>query len=259
MEFGFCELSLAPVRLQPDDKSEMATQLLFGDLIVVLEKQDKWVRIRAIDDNYEGWIDQKQYLPISEEEFVATRNADAGYVKDLVEVVACKKRNQVIPVVMGSVLRGKKGHIFCMAGREYEFSGNLAAGNEAPDRSALIENALVYLNAPYFWGGKSPFGIDCSGFTQMVYRLSGIKLLRDAYQQASMGETVNLIHEAGPGDLLFFNNAEGQIVHCGIYLGNDKVIHASGKVRVDPVDHQGIYNPDKKGYTHSLRLIKKIL
>lgn len=259
MEFGFCELSLVPVRAMPDDKSEMTTQLLFGDLIVVLEKQEKWTRIRVIDDNYEGWIDRKQYVTLSEEEFVAERNKEVRYVKELVDVITCKSRNLAIPVLIGSGLRGENGNLFTMAGREYEFTGSLTELNEEPDRVKLVENALVYLNSPYLWGGKSPFGIDCSGFTQMVYRLSGIKLLRDAFLQASQGETVNLLHEAGPGDLLFFNDAEGQIVHCGIYIGNDKLIHASGKVRVDPVDHQGIFNRDRKGYTHSLRLIKKIL
>ncbi len=130
---------------------------------------------------------------------------------------------------------------------------------ENHQKSRLKKNAISYLNAPYLWGGKSPFGIDCSGFVQMVYKLSGIFLKRDAAQQAQQGELVNFIHETQLGDLAFFENDEGNFVHVGIILDNEHIIHASGKVRIDKIDHNGIYNEQSRRYTHKLRLIKRII
>jgi len=118
---------------------------------------------------------------------------------------------------------------------------------------------MMYLNAPYLWGGRSPFGIDCSGFTQVIYKLNGFKLPRDASQQATIGETLSFIEESESGDLAFFDNEEGNIIHVGIMLENNNIIHASGKVRIDKIDHQGIFNSETNTYSHRLRLIKKIL
>ncbi len=115
------------------------------------------------------------------------------------------------------------------------------------------------MNAPYLWGGKTPFGIDCSGFTQMVYKLNGHALLRDASEQASQGIALSFIEESEPGDLAFFDNSEGQIIHVGIIMEDNHIIHAHGKVRIDRLDHSGIYNIDKKIHTHKLRVIKKII
>jgi cell wall-associated NlpC family hydrolase len=123
----------------------------------------------------------------------------------------------------------------------------------------IIENAYMYLHSPYLWGGRTPFGIDCSGFTQMVYKLAGIRLKRDASQQAEQGTLINLIDEARQGDLAFFDNEEGRIIHVGIMLPNNKIIHASGKVRIDSIDHHGIYNLETKKYTHNLRIIKRFV
>ena len=117
----------------------------------------------------------------------------------------------------------------------------------------------MYLNAPYLWGGKTPFGIDCSGFTQMVYKLNGYKIHRDASQQALEGEPLSFIEESEVGDLAFFDNDEGNIIHVGIIMENNYIIHASGKVRIDRLDHLGIYNPELKKHTHKLRVIKKII
>mgnify|MGYP003978580471 FL=1 len=122
----------------------------------------------------------------------------------------------------------------------------------------ITENAMMYLNSPYLWGGRTPFGIDCSGFTQMVYRLQGIDLPRDAYQQAEVGTTLSFVEESEAGDLAFFDNAEGKVIHVGIILDNNHIIHASGKVRIDRIDQQGIFNKEEGKHTHKLRLIKSI-
>ena len=128
----------------------------------------------------------------------------------------------------------------------------------SPNYTRLLENAYMYLNSPYLWGGRSPFGIDCSGFTQMVFKLCGISLPRDTGQQVELGVTINLIEESKTGDLVFFDNAEGKISHVGIIIPGNQIIHASGKVRIDRIDHQGIYNDEMKNYSHNLRVIKRI-
>ena len=128
-----------------------------------------------------------------------------------------------------------------------------------PSADALIVTALFFQNAPYLWGGRTLFGIDCSGFSQIVFKLNGIKLNRDAWQQAEQGAVVDFLPEAKSGDLAFFDNAEGRIIHVGIMLGTNKIIHASGKVRVDTIDNQGIYNAEMGRYTHKLRIIKRFI
>ena len=138
----------------------------------------------------------------------------------------------------------------------YRFDGRTTTGYTKKEK--LIENALIYLNAPYLWGGRSPFGIDCSGFIQMVYRLQGINLPRDAYQQAEFGKKLSLI-ESEAGDLAFFDNKNHKVTHVGIILNDDNIIHASGRVRIDKFDQQGIYNKKLDNYTHKLQFIKSIV
>jgi hypothetical protein len=163
--------------------------------------------------------------------------------------------NSLIPITLGASLSFID--IPEINIKNYQFEGLKATGIKA--KSNIIATAYLYLNAPYLWGGKTPFGIDCSGFTQMVYKLNGYQLLRDASQQASQGEVLSFIEESEPGDLAFFDNEEGHIIHVGIILENNYIIHASGKVRVDRLDHLGIYNAETNRHTHRLRVIKKII
>ena len=139
----------------------------------------------------------------------------------------------------------------------YKFLGKKTQGFS--EKKHLINNALIFLNAPYLWGGRTPFGIDCSGFTQIVYRLQGINIPRDAHQQAEVGNTLSFIEESQEGDLAFFDDSEGEITHVGIIMNNNNIIHASGKVRIDKLDQQGIFNIEKKIHTHKLRIIKSIV
>jgi cell wall-associated NlpC family hydrolase len=142
---------------------------------------------------------------------------------------------------------------------DYVFDGLTFDTSKESLKNKLVENAYLYLNTPYLWGGRSPFGIDCSGFTQLLYKLNGVKLPRDASQQAKVGQTLSFVEESEAGDLAFFDNEEGNIIHVGMVLDNNRIIHASGKVRIDRLDHQGIYNVDTNKYSHRLRLIKKII
>jgi cell wall-associated NlpC family hydrolase len=139
----------------------------------------------------------------------------------------------------------------------YNFEGTKISGTKTKD--CLLNTAFMFLNAPYLWGGKTPFGVDCSGFTQMVYKLNGHKLMRDASQQSKQGEALSFIEESEPGDLAFFDNEEGNIIHVGIIMEDNYIIHASGKVRIDRLDHLGIYNAEANKHTHRLRVIKKII
>lgn len=260
MSHGICALSIVPVRREPADPSEMINQLLFGEHYDVLEEHEKWVKIRGALDQYEGWIDRKQHLPISEKQHAQLQSKNlAPRVTDFATVVENKELNDLQPIVLGSSLPMLSDTGETEVGSlQYLYKGRVIKGPQK-DSKQLLEFAFMYLNAPYLWGGRSPLGIDCSGFTQMVYKLIGVSLPRDAYQQAGIGETLSFVEEARPGDLAFFDNAEGKIIHVGIILEDHYIIHASGKVRVDRVDHEGIFNEELKTYTHRLRLIKRLI
>ncbi|MBD3861863.1 C40 family peptidase [Olleya marilimosa] len=249
MQFGICNLSILPLRLEPSDTSELVSQVLYGDIFKVLEQRKQWSKIRLAYDKYEGWIDNKQYLEITEDSYKNLNLETLKLSSDLVEFV--QDENQLLnTIVLGSTLNG-------LGLLNHTFEG-VYVEKQNP-KSEIISTAFKYLNSPYLWGGKTPFGIDCSGFTQMVYKLNGYKLLRDASQQASQGEALSFIEESEPGDLAFFDNNEGVITHVGIIMKDNYIIHAHGKVRIDRLDHSGIYNSDKRMHTHKLRVIKKII
>jgi len=256
MDYGISLLSVIPLRAESSDKSEIVTNILFGEMLEVIGKQEQWRKVRTAYDNYDGWLDGKQITPLKTEEFFILSKAETPVTLDVVQIVVYN-RNHMIPIVLGSSLPAFDGKKIAINGTEYFFEGNVRNG-KVSEKKFIVENAYMYMNAPYLWGGRSPFGIDCSGFTQMVYKLCGIKLRRDAAQQAEEGVIVHLLEEAEPGDLVFFDNTEGRIVHCGIILPGERIIHASGQVRIDRLDHHGIYNTGTKKYSHHLRLVKRI-
>ena len=249
MQYGICNLGIVPIRLEPSDTSEMVTQALYGDLFKVLEQRKKWSRIRFAFDKYEGWIDNKQHIEIEESDYKELSSSDLKLSKDLIEFVS-DSSNNLYSIPVGSDLNG-------LALLNHNFDGSVLSSKNS--KTKIIETSFLYLNAPYLWGGKTPFGIDCSGFTQMVYKLNGYKLFRDASEQAAQGEALSFIEESEPGDLAFFDNAEGNIIHVGIIMEDNYIIHDHGKVRIDRLDHSGIYNIDKKIHPHKLRVIKNII
>ena len=249
MKYGLCNLSVVPLRIEASDASELVSQVLYGELFKVLEQRKKWSRIRLHFDGYEGWIDNKQFLLISEEEYNTLRKNKPVYATDLVDIVTTEE-NQLLSIFIGCQVNN------CNF-LKHAFEGKSIS--EKLPKENLNNTALTYLNSPYMWGGKTPFGIDCSGFTQMVYKLNGHKLLRDASQQATQGEALSFIEESEPGDLAFFDNAEGLITHVGIIMEDNHIIHAHGKVRIDRLDHTGIFNYEVRGHTHKLRVIKRIV
>lgn len=249
MKYGICHLSIVPLRLEASDASEMVSQILYGELFKVLEQRKKWSRIRLEFDRYEGWVDNKQFLLISEEDYASEKSKPTQLSADLVEVVSDHTK-QLLSISIGSTVSASTF-------LQHSFEGKSISGKLQKEK--IIETALLYLNAPYLWGGKTPFGIDCSGFTQMVYKINGHKLLRDASMQAGQGEALSFIEESEAGDLAFFDNAEGAITHVGIIMNDNYIIHAHGHVRIDRLDHSGIFNYDKREHTHKLRVIKRII
>lgn len=249
MQYGICTLSIVPVRIQPDDASEMVTQLLYGENFKILEERGKWSRIRIAFDSYEGWISNNQISKIEEIYFEELLNYEPVYSVDLIEFIAEASGN-LTHIPLGAVLN----HAIQS---NLTFDGNSMTGIKS--KSGLIDTAILYLNTPFLWGGKTPFGIDSSGLTQMVYRLNGYALMRDSAQQAKQGEALSFIEESEPGDLAFFDDAEGNIIHVGLIMPDNYIIHADGKVRIDRIDHTGIFNIDLRRHTHKLRVIKKII
>jgi len=269
MEYGICLKSVVPVRSEPAHKAEMVTQILFGELCRISERESSWLKVVLSFDHYEGWIDEQQVCFIEEYEYTRLSEAETFITADLVQIISGKQFGTMVPVVAGSSLPGLREKHLIVSGEKFYYDGAISTENicaeNSPNRPAnqlihhLIEDAMLYLSAPYLWGGRSPFGIDCSGFTQMAYKLQGLKLLRDASQQATQGEVVSLLAEALPGDLAFFDNSEGVITHVGIILDAHRIIHCSGEVKIEPLDHEGIYNKQLNRYTHKLRLIKRII
>ena len=258
---GICALSAVPVRAEPNDRAELVTQLLFGECYQILVTQESWLQVQLAADDYVGWIDAKQHTHVSAEYYTAWCGQDHPRVLDVVQAVS--DATTKLPLTLGCRLPFFDGMTLRLGECQYFFNGNATNPAVASDvaRQALLlrKMALLYLKAPYVWGGKSIFGLDCSGLCQQLYGLVGIQLPRDAHQQIDHGRPVHFVAQAKPGDLAFFDNAEGRIVHVGMVMEEGQILHAHGEVRLDPLDHNGIYNHDRQRYSHKLRLIKRLL
>ena len=258
--FGICNQSIVPCRSEAGHRSEMVTQLLFGEHFTIVEETEEWLPIITAYDTYDCWISNKQYLSIKEETFKKLQSEHQPLCAEPMQLIQDKNTSGFFPIVAGSTLPFLTKNTMQVENSLYEFSGEYVLPNEDTiARNKIISTGFNYLNSPYLWGGRSFFGIDCSGFTQIVFKLNGFKLPRDASQQALLGLPLSFVEEAQAGDLAFFDNEEGKIIHVGIILDDAKIVHASGKVRVDKLDHYGIFNVDTKRYSHHLRVIKRIL
>lgn len=238
MEKAVCKVMAAPVREEPKEQAEMVTQILYGETLDVLEAGKYWSKIKMHFDGYEGFVDSRQIKKISDEELA-------------------NRKVTLITEDFQSVLM-KDGRTLLSMGSEVEFPA-VASRRSHDLRESIALTAQELLNIPYLWGGRSFFGVDCSGFVHLVYKINGIKMPRDSYQQAEVGEPLTFVEESQPGDLAFFENAEGRVVHVGIMLENQRIIHASGKVRIDTLDSTGIFNKELNGHTHKLRIVKNVI
>ncbi len=257
--YGICNLSIVPCRQEPANRSEMVSQLLFGDAFTILEEQEEWIKIRTAADNYESWISNKQYAPVRERTFEELQNLPRYYCNELIGIIQDMRNQQAFPIVMGSVLPFLNNKDLYIENQSYRFEGQAQLSDQKNNTEQLMQTACLFLNAPYLWGGRSALGIDCSGFMQLVYKMNGYALPRDAWQQAELGEPLSFVEEAEAGDLAFFDNEEGRIIHVGMVMNDQQIIHASGRVRIDRFDHYGIFHSERKKYSHMLRVIKRII
>ena len=256
MKFGICILNAIPLRKEADDKSEMVSQILLGETFTITDSDNNWFKVNLDFDNYEGWIYINQINELSETEYLKIKESNLYTLNELITFLT-DQNNNLQTISLGASLPLFKDNIFQISDKIFEMEGMVNHGELL--KSNLVKTAHLFLNTPFLWGGRTPFGIDCSGFTQMVYKVNGYSLFRDAYQQANQGEVLSFIEESEPGDLAFFDNEEGEIIHVGIILANNYIIHCDGKVRIDRLDHSGIYNVDTKRHTHNLRIMKKVI
>ena len=238
MRYGICNLSVVPMRKEPSHTSELVSELLFNDIYKIIDENDEWLKIQCMYDSYEGWIRKLQHNEITDNEF----NAYISKEKFIINVPSINHENMVLSF-------GSK--VFTHVEGSIPLSKNY-------DSDVLIESAFKMINTPYRWGGKSIMGIDCSAFVQLCAKVAGYKLPRDASQQYDFGETINGLSEAQSGDIAFFENKEHRIVHVGILLSKNIIIHASGKVRIDAIDEIGIFNNELNTHTHHLCKIKRL-
>ena len=255
--YGVLRLSLVPMRANPSDASEMISQLLFGEHYMVLEASEdkKWLKIKNAFDGYEGWIDKKQHHQISKDYYDQIGETEYKICIDLVSKILFKQ--QINHVVAGSILPLLNNPIF-KDEENVAFNGTSKTLYQKWGVATMMNQANKYLNTPYLWGGRTPFGIDCSGFTQIVYKTGGYNIPRDSSQQILKGKEVEFADRRA-GDLAFFTNAEGRMNHVGLVMEDGKIIHASGKVRIDLLDEKGIKNSEQNSYTHHFYKLKRII
>lgn len=238
MAFGICDLTVIPIRKEPAHTSEMVSQLLYNELYEVLDEHNEWKLIRTEIDHYEGWIQGIQHHPVTDQQYLETK----GKPWHIVNRPVVNHHGKHLS--MGTLL-------FEPDDLTMEFPASFSP-------TLMVEFGQKMLGAPYLWGGRSIFGIDCSGFVQLCARAAGKLLPRDASEQVKEGELVYFLPEIQPGDLAFFGNEDGRIVHVGMMLDNERILHASGQVRIDYLDQSGIFNKERNEHTHRLQVIKRI-
>lgn len=233
----------------------MVSQLIFGECCEILERAKEWSRVRVRYDGYEGWCTTSHLTEVDEGEFDSARTP---LTPEWVTPLEYNGHPMMVP--MGS-------HLTLMRNGRAQWRKNMVhykgktwdPDAAATDAKSIRQLTYKFLNIPYLWGGKSVFGLDCSGYVQTVYKFLGIPVMRDAYLQATQGEPIGFLEETRTGDLAFFDNEEGKITHVGILLNAHEIIHASGKVRIDKIDNMGIVQSENHQRTHHLRVIRRLL
>lgn len=256
MRYAVCCVPVSAMRLENSHKSEMVSQQMFGECCILIEDTTNgWTKITCKQDGYIGWAQASHFVEIDEEQYL---RCDEGLTSEWVSEINYNGHHMFVP--MGSSLTALQNGKAFWRKSILQYSGKIWTPAEIKINPKLIKQLLYkFLNTPYLWGGRSVFGIDCSGFSQVVYKFLNEHIQRDAHQQAQEGTAVNFLQEALCGDLAFFDNEDGNIIHVGILLNPHEIIHSAGKVRLDKIDNQGIVNVDTKQRTHRLRIIRRFL
>jgi hypothetical protein len=256
MDYGICNLSIVPGRAEPSDRAELVTQVLFGEDFEIVDENERWFHIELLADSYDCWVDKKQVLLM---ERPGSEKGESAFVASL-DGIARDMKGDETRIPFGAVLPDYEEGSFFIGDTEYNFTGEVVMGSETTAENLQVL-ADKLLNVPYLWGGRTAYGIDCSGYTQIVFRLAGISLPRDSSDQAMLGEEIEHLEESQNSDLAFFKNEKSKIMHVGIIRLDDEsnrhIIHASGKVRVDALDEKGIYDRDSGTYTHNISHISR--
>ena len=259
MEYGINLNSVIPLRAKPDDRSEMVSQLLLGERFICGEIQDGFCKISNAIDNYTGWVDKKTITSITEREYTNLAHQPTYYVVVPLAEAFDLTDKCVIWIPGGSRLPNCDSiGRFGMHGRKFQVHRDFILPEDEILRDGLLLTAAGFINSPYMWGGKTVMGIDCSGFTQIIFGLHGIKLPRDSKDQAMIGELINF-DDMKPGDLAFFENKLGNVIHVGICQEKEGIIHASGRVKIDSLDENGIFSEECRWYTHKLHSIRRVI
>lgn len=256
---GIINLPLVPMRSSDSERSEMISQLLFGERVKILQTRERWLFVRNIADNYIGWVDRKMIQLLDSEAINVDKPTDLYCIS--YPMVECSNTDNSETVFLpgGSKLNISDGIKVHFGGKNFFIDPINLPYSDDKSGERLVYLAKQYLNAPYLWGGKTVMGIDCSGFVQVIYDMFGIQLPRDASQQVEIGKVIDFLSEAEAGDLAFFENVEGKIIHVGMMLNSHQIIHASGWVKIENIDSQGIISSETGEYSHKLRVVKRII
>ena len=253
--------SVVPVRTEPREGAEQSTQMLFGETCAVLEQKPRWNRVKLHSDGQEGWVDAKMITPMSAAEY-KTYRADYKNSAQIVFPMAyavSENNGQTIPLTAGTRLTKYQDGRFEVLGVGFRIDAGMVAAEPLElSEQNLLQTVRFFLNVPYLWGGKNAMGMDCSGFTQIVLGLFGKRLLRNASEQATQGRPVANLEKAQAGDLAFFDHEDGRISHVGIVIDSQRVIHCSGRVKVEKIDASGIFSAELGDYTHHLVSIRRV-
>ena len=271
VEYVIANATVVPVRENPSEGAEQLTQLLFAEPCEVLDRLPRWTKIRSTLDGQEGWVDFKMVSPASSLIASSPHRLEAVVAAPMAAATPMDGGADLL-LTLGTPLPNYSHGTFEVLGQQYLIDPTCVNNttqllNSDLSRAELLNNvcaiAQTLLNAPYLWGGKNAMGMDCSGFTQVVYATQGINLLRNAREQMTQGELVPSLAEAQPGDLAFFDHADRDpkatnISHVGVLLSPTEIIHCSGCVHIDTIDEMGIHLPDGE-LTHHLVQIKRYL